>query len=46
MVPMVDNAEQAREIVAWSRFPPVGRRGLGSPFTPQVSVERLGVILI
>jgi 2-dehydro-3-deoxyglucarate aldolase/4-hydroxy-2-oxoheptanedioate aldolase len=29
MVPMVGSAEQAREIVAASRFAPLGRRGLG-----------------
>ncbi|KAG1733373.1 Pyruvate/Phosphoenolpyruvate kinase-like domain-containing protein [Suillus paluster] len=33
LVPMVSNAEKAREIVADSRFPPGGRRGFGSPFT-------------
>lgn len=29
----VSTAEKAREVVADSRFPPVGRRGFGSPFT-------------
>ncbi|KII93675.1 hypothetical protein PLICRDRAFT_99732 [Plicaturopsis crispa FD-325 SS-3] len=32
LVPMVSTAEKAREIVADARFPPVGRRGFGSPF--------------
>lgn len=27
MVPMVESAQQAREIVKWSRYPPLGRRG-------------------
>ncbi len=27
MVPMVETAEQAREFVKWSRYPPAGRRG-------------------
>ncbi|KAG2356616.1 Pyruvate/Phosphoenolpyruvate kinase-like domain-containing protein [Suillus spraguei] len=34
LVPMVSTAEKAREIVADSRFPPGGRCGFGSPFTP------------
>ncbi|KIK81575.1 hypothetical protein PAXRUDRAFT_832752 [Paxillus rubicundulus Ve08.2h10] len=33
LVPMVSNADKAREIVSDSRFPPSGRRGFGSPFT-------------
>ncbi|KAF8837812.1 Phosphoenolpyruvate/pyruvate domain-containing protein [Paxillus ammoniavirescens] len=33
LVPMVSNADKAREIVSDSRFPPGGRRGFGSPFT-------------
>ncbi|KAI0259679.1 Pyruvate/Phosphoenolpyruvate kinase-like domain-containing protein [Gloeopeniophorella convolvens] len=33
IVPMVGTAAQAREIVADSRFPPVGRRGFGSMYT-------------
>jgi 2-keto-3-deoxy-L-rhamnonate aldolase RhmA len=27
MVPMVETADQARDIVRWSQYPPVGRRG-------------------
>ncbi len=27
MVPMVESAQQAREIVSWARYPPAGRRG-------------------
>lgn len=30
MVPMTETAEQAREIVRWSKYPPVGERGYGS----------------
>ncbi|EPQ54888.1 Phosphoenolpyruvate/pyruvate domain-containing protein [Gloeophyllum trabeum ATCC 11539] len=33
MVPMVGSAARAKEIVAEARFPPVGRRGFGSPYT-------------
>ncbi|TFK48831.1 Phosphoenolpyruvate/pyruvate domain-containing protein [Heliocybe sulcata] len=33
MVPMVGSAQKAKEIVDEARFPPVGRRGFGSPFT-------------
>ncbi|KAG6889520.1 hypothetical protein C0995_000401 [Termitomyces sp. Mi166 len=33
LVPMVSTAEKAREIVADSRFPPLGRRGFGSAYT-------------
>ncbi|KAI0311222.1 Pyruvate/Phosphoenolpyruvate kinase-like domain-containing protein [Amylostereum chailletii] len=33
IVPMVGTAEKAKEVVADSRFAPVGRRGFGSPFT-------------
>jgi 4-hydroxy-2-oxoheptanedioate aldolase len=29
----VSTVEKAKEVVADSRFPPVGRRGFGSPFT-------------
>ena len=29
MVPMVESAEQARRIVASTKYPPVGRRGVG-----------------
>lgn len=30
MVPMTETPEQAREIVHWSKYPPVGERGYGS----------------
>ncbi|KAI0065063.1 Phosphoenolpyruvate/pyruvate domain-containing protein [Artomyces pyxidatus] len=33
IVPMIASAAKAREVVEDSRFPPVGRRGFGSPFT-------------
>lgn len=32
IVPMMNNAAQARDIVAYSKFPPVGIRGQGGPF--------------
>ena len=31
MVPFVESAEEARQAVAWSKFAPVGRRGLAAP---------------
>jgi 4-hydroxy-2-oxoheptanedioate aldolase len=33
MVPMVNKATEAAEVVSASRFPPVGIRGQGSPFS-------------
>ncbi len=30
MVPMIESAEQARRIVDWSKYPPLGGRGLSS----------------
>ena len=30
MVPMTETPEQAREIVHWSKYPPIGERGYGS----------------
>ncbi|GJJ13073.1 hypothetical protein Clacol_007323 [Clathrus columnatus] len=36
IVPMVSNADLARQIVLDARFPPIGRRGFGSPFTHQL----------
>lgn len=30
MVPMVDTEEQARQLVGWARYAPIGRRGLGT----------------
>ncbi|KAH7905748.1 Pyruvate/Phosphoenolpyruvate kinase-like domain-containing protein [Hygrophoropsis aurantiaca] len=33
LVPMISTAEKAKEVVSDSRFPPLGRRGFGSPFT-------------
>jgi hypothetical protein len=33
MVPMVNTAEEARFIVSASKFPPLGIRGQGSPFS-------------
>ncbi|GAA6042938.1 hypothetical protein JCM8097_000006 [Rhodosporidiobolus ruineniae] len=36
MVPMVHNAQTARNVVSYSKFAPVGTRGCGSPFTHQI----------
>ncbi|KDR66621.1 hypothetical protein GALMADRAFT_162014 [Galerina marginata CBS 339.88] len=33
LVPLVSTADKAKEVVSDSRFPPLGRRGFGSPFT-------------
>ncbi|KAJ3498259.1 hypothetical protein NLJ89_g10240 [Agrocybe chaxingu] len=33
LVPLVSTAEKAKEVVSDCRFPPLGRRGFGSPFT-------------
>ena len=33
MVPMINTAEEARYVVSASKFPPLGARGQGSPFT-------------
>ncbi|KAF8622870.1 hypothetical protein AX15_006686 [Amanita polypyramis BW_CC] len=33
LVPLVSTAEQAQEVVTYSRYPPTGRRGLGSPYS-------------
>jgi 2-dehydro-3-deoxy-L-rhamnonate aldolase len=30
LVPMVDTAEQAREVVSATRYPPIGSRGVGA----------------
>ncbi|KAH7871290.1 Pyruvate/Phosphoenolpyruvate kinase-like domain-containing protein [Lentinula edodes] len=35
LVPMVSTPAQAHEVVLSSRFPPVGRRGFGSPYTQE-----------
>ena len=32
----ISTAAKAKEVVADSRFPPVGRRGFGSPFTHEI----------
>ena len=32
----MSTVEKAKEVVADSRFPPVGRRGFGSPFTHKI----------
>jgi len=33
LVPLVSTAAKAKEVVSDARFPPLGRRGFGSPFT-------------
>ncbi|OXB40162.1 2,4-dihydroxyhept-2-ene-1,7-dioic acid aldolase [Cryptococcus neoformans] len=37
MVPMVNTPEDARNIVKWSKFPPMGVRGQGSSFSAMAS---------
>lgn len=37
MVPMVNTAETARDIIQWSKFPPMGARGQGSSFSAMAS---------
>ncbi|KAH8895579.1 Phosphoenolpyruvate/pyruvate domain-containing protein [Thozetella sp. PMI_491] len=32
LVPMVSSADEARSVVSWAKFPPIGSRGQGSPF--------------
>lgn len=32
MVPQVNTADEAKNVVAYSKFPPLGLRGQGSPF--------------
>ncbi|KAK8090044.1 HpcH/HpaI aldolase/citrate lyase family protein [Apiospora hydei] len=32
LIPLLRSAEEARKVVAAAKFPPVGQRGLGSPF--------------
>lgn len=35
VVPLLYTAEDARRVVQMTKFPPVGRRGFGSPFPMQ-----------
>jgi len=35
LVPMIRTVDQVRDVVAASKFPPLGRRGFGSPIAPQ-----------
>jgi len=44
MVPMVASAEQAREIVAASKFPPVGRRGVGPMYADELDDDLLSTL--
>jgi len=37
MVPMVNTVEDARNVVKWSKFPPMGVRGQGSSFSAMAS---------
>ncbi|MCG3181435.1 MAG: 2-dehydro-3,6-dideoxy-6-sulfogluconate aldolase [Phycisphaerae bacterium] len=41
MVPMTETVEQARRIVEWAKYPPLGGRGLSS-FGPNTAYRRLG----
>jgi 2-dehydro-3-deoxyglucarate aldolase/4-hydroxy-2-oxoheptanedioate aldolase len=44
MVPMVASAEQAREIVAASKFPPDGRRGVGPMYADELDDDLLSTL--
>lgn len=41
MVPMTESADQARRIVQWAKYPPLGGRGLSS-FGPNTGYRHLG----
>jgi 2-keto-3-deoxy-L-rhamnonate aldolase RhmA len=45
MVPMVESAEQARQIVASAKYPPVGRRGVGVYYPDDVESGGLAATL-
>jgi 4-hydroxy-2-oxoheptanedioate aldolase len=36
LVPMVSTPAQARSVVSAARFPPLGHRGFGNPYTPSI----------
>ncbi len=46
MVPMVESAGQAREIVASATYPPLGRRGVGVHYADDVEPEGLAATLV
>lgn len=41
MVPMLETADQARQLVAWAKYPPLGGRGLSS-IGPHSGTRRIG----
>lgn len=40
MVPLIRTVEEARNVVSYTKFPPTGTRGLGSPFPMEKFVEQ------
>jgi len=49
MIPMVESAEQARQVVAATKFPPIGRRGAGlgmaqDDYERGSTVEKIGAL--
>nr|OQO18525.1 hypothetical protein B0A51_12216 [Rachicladosporium sp. CCFEE 5018] len=40
LVPLLQTAKQAQDIVSWSKFPPQGTRGFGSPFSMEKFVQQ------
>ena len=42
LVPLLYNAEDAKKLVTSAKFPPVGQRGFGSPFSMERFVPSLG----
>lgn len=40
LVPLLQTAEQAADVVKWAKFPPVGNRGFGSPFSMEKFVSQ------
>lgn len=44
MVPLVKNAEEAKAIATYAKFPPKGTRGLGSPFSVEKFDHGMGLM--
>jgi len=40
LVPLLQTVEDAQNVVKWSKFPPVGNRGFGSPFSMEKFIEQ------
>lgn len=41
LIPLLETPEQVKAVVAAAKFPPLGNRGFGSPFSPAVFDPRL-----